>query len=199
MAYQTTKTKMNMLLTASTLVSLAITLSFIAGFPQESPIPPQAGAVAGTLLTLGYIYGLLTRNRRVSTASVAGLILQLIHETIFLQPAVMNIGILLLRFTAIIFLLELSNIRASVPRVLDGIDHEADGLSLVAIRHLNVHFNNRLTKVTGLLTINYLLSLALLLLGGTLGTAVKDFLPSSLQVALIAICLIALGVWTKAK
>lgn len=199
MAYQTAKAKMNSLLTASTLVSLAIALSLITGFPEESPIPPQAGAVAGILLTLGYIYGLLTRNRRVSTASVAGLILQLIHETIFLQPSVINIGILLLRFIAIIFLLELSNVRASVPRVLDNINHEEDGLSLVAIRHLDVHFNNRLTRVIGLLTINYLLSLALLLLGGTLGNAVKNFLPSSLQVALIAICLIAVGVRAEAK
>lgn len=66
-------------------------------------------------------------------------------------------------------------------------------------RQLNVHLNNRLTKVTGLLTINYVLSLALLLFGGTLGTPVKNFLPSSLQVALIAICLIAIAVWTEAK
>lgn len=190
---------MNVLLIASSLVSIAIALSLVGSFPEGSPIPSEASATVSIALAFGYIYGVLTKNSRVTIASVVGLILQLLHETAFTSPDATNPGILLLRFISTIFLLQIFNLLTPVSRILDNLSRKEGELSLVALHHINIHLNDRLTKVAGLLVANYLLSLVLLLLGGTLGLILGDFLPASLQLAVVATCSIALALWSEAK
>lgn len=199
MAYQAARTKMNVLLIASFLVLIAIALSLVGSFPKDSPIPSEASAAVSIALAFGYIYGVLAKNSRVAIASIVGLILQLLHETIFTPPDAINPGVLLLRFISIMFLLQIFNLVTPISRILDDLSQKEGEASLVSLRHINIHLNDRLTKVAGLLVASYLLSLGLLLLGGTLGLILGDFLPASLQLALIATCSIALALWSEAK
>lgn len=197
MAYQAARTKVNVLLIASSLVSIAIALSLVGSFPEGSPIPSEASATVSIALAFGYICGVLTRKSRVTIASIVGLIVQLLHETIFTPPDAINPGILLLRFISIVFLFQFFNVLTPVSRILHDLRQKKGELSSVALRHINTYLKDRLARVAGLLILNYLLSLALLMLGGTLGLFLGDFLPSSLQLALVATCSVALALWSE--